>query len=327
MLKAIQGPKSAEKFIEKTKSLSEERSESTRIYEVTDLNDRKDIDQVFFDLNQEIRRGDFALISFENPLGRRQKIYKRFNPFFGFIYYNTIDLLLYRVLARMRKTRKIFLRLTQGKNQAISTPEVLGRVCSCNFDIESYQSQKGTTLVLIRKREEIREIPKSQQGIVIGLKRIGYQGKVITVWKIRTMSPYSEFLQSYLLSKHGTMEDGDKIINDFRVTRWGKTLRKIWIDEIPMLWNYLKGDLKLIGVRPLSKVKFQIYPKSLQAMRVQVKPGLLPPYYADLPTNQLEFYESEKRYTEKYLKAPFKTDVVYFLKIFYNIICKGHRSK
>jgi lipopolysaccharide/colanic/teichoic acid biosynthesis glycosyltransferase len=63
--------------------------------------------------------------------------------------------------------------------------------------------------------------------------------------------------------KYGSV-DGEKASIDFRVTRWGRTLRKLWIDELPMLINLFMGQIKIVGVRPLSKTKFDTYPKAVQ---------------------------------------------------------------
>ena len=112
-----------------------------------------------------------------------------------------------------------------------------------------------------------------------------------------------------------------------RVTGWGRVFRKFWIDELPMIWNLLRGDLKLIGVRPLSVSNFNTYPQYLQDKRTKVKPGLIPPMYRDLPKNEKEFYDSEERYIDSYLKAPLKTDIEYLLKALYNIFIKRARSR
>ena len=156
--------------------------------------------------------------------------------------------------------------------------------------------------------------------------RIGYKGKMITVYKLRTMHPYSEFIQDYVYTKHGTA-DGDKAINDFRVTTWGKVLRMFWLDELPMLFNLIKGDIKLVGVRPLSKSKYKMYPKELQKKRILFKPGLVPPFYADIPKTFDKHMASENKYLDAYSKAPFKTDFKYFFKASYNIIFRSARSK
>ena len=106
----------------------------------------------------------------------------------------------------------------------------------------------------------------------------------------------------------------------------GSFLRRFWIDEIPMLINFLKGDMKLVGVRPLSPHFFSLYSEDLQNLRTQFTPGLIPPFYADLPKTFDEIMESERIYLNLCKKSQFKTDVKYFFLALKNILFKGARS-
>ena len=69
------------------------------------------------------------------------------------------------------------------------------------------------------------------------------------------------------------------------------------------------------------------YPEYLQKLRIQFKPGLVPPYYADLPDSFEEVVESERLYLKKKQKNIIITDIQYFFRAIYNIIFKGARSK
>jgi hypothetical protein len=82
-----------------------------------------------------------------------------------------------------------------------------------------------------------------------------------------------------------------------------------------------------VGVRALSEHYLSLYPKDLQELRTKFKPGLIPPYYADLPKNFDEILESEKQYLLQKKESPFLTDFKYFWKVIYNIIFKGARSQ
>ena len=62
--------------------------------------------------------------------------------------------------------------------------------------------------------------------------------------------------------------------NDFRVTKVGKVLRKTKINELPQIINILKGDISLVGPRPLVTKTFSAYNKEVQAIIYKVKPGL-----------------------------------------------------
>ena len=138
------------------------------------------------------------------------------------------------------------------------------------------------------------------------------------------MHPYSEFIQEDVF-KQNKLNDAGKLANDFRLTNWGKFLRKYWIDELPQFLNFLKGDVVLIGPRALSK-HFSLYPKDLQLLRTSIRPGLIPPYYADMPKNFDEIIQSERSFLLKKAKNPNLTPIKYFFKSIFNIIIKGARS-
>ena len=104
-------------------------------------------------------------------------------------------------------------------------------------------------------------------------------------------------------------------------------MRALWIDELPMLLNWIKGDLKLVGVRPISEQYYSLYSKEHQERRIKYKPGLVPPFYADLPKSLKEIEASEEGYFDAYDKHPFRANWYYFWKAWYNIIFKNARSR
>ena len=63
-------------------------------------------------------------------------------------------------------------------------------------------------------------------------------------------------------------------------TSWGKFLRKYWIDEFPQLFNVIKGDMKLVGLRPVSETYFNELNEEFRKLRLTLKPGCIPPYVA-----------------------------------------------
>ncbi len=75
--------------------------------------------------------------------------------------------------------------------------------------------------------------------IIYSQERIGYKGKPFTMYKLRSMISDAE--------KDGPALSSD---NDPRITKWGKTMRKWRLDELPQLWNILLGDMSLVGPRP-----------------------------------------------------------------------------
>jgi len=85
-------------------------------------------------------------------------------------------------------------------------------------------------------------------------KRIGENGKEIRIWKFRSMVPNADEVLKELLKdpKYKTeWDENQKFSNDPRITKAGKILRKTSIDELPQFLNVLKGDMSLVGPRPL----------------------------------------------------------------------------
>ncbi|MDZ7821476.1 MAG: sugar transferase [Candidatus Marinimicrobia bacterium] len=162
-------------------------------------------------------------------------------------------------------------------------------------------------------------------GPFISLQRIGKNGKSIRIYKFRTMHPYAEYLQEYIYEQN-SLAKGGKLNNDFRISNWGKILRRTWIDELPQVINFLRGEIKLVGVRALSEHYLTLYPEAFREYRKQLKPGILPPFYVDLPETIEEIVASEIKYIESYKKYTILTDIKYGAIIFYNIIVRGERS-
>ncbi len=193
------------------------------------------------------------------------------------------------------------------------------------FRIITFIDEGQGLVVDIIKEKTIGFISDKKYSWLIKLPRTGKDGKRIFVYKFRTMQPYAEYLQDFVVDVNGLNSDGT-IRNDFRITKVGKFLRKYWLDEIPMILNFLNGDLKIIGFRPLSDVMLSAYPNDFVKVRNRYKPGLIPPYYVDRPKTFNEIIESEKRYIKRYENRGFITDIIYFFKFLNVLIFKGVRS-
>lgn len=94
--------------------------------------------------------------------------------------------------------------------------------------------------------------------------RIGYKNKKFKIWKFATMLKESPNLGSGSIT----------LRNDPRVMPVGRFLRKTKINELPQLFNILKGDMSIVGPRPLMEVDFMKYPAEVQKKVYSVKPGL-----------------------------------------------------
>lgn len=225
-------------------------------------------------------------------------------------------------------TRKFYNFVTDDRHRTYSHTEILGRICRAGFKIDHEENRFGYLRVVAVKRSEPLERNDSCVSPILRMKRIGKDGNKIEVYKFRTMHSYSQYLQDYVYEMNSLNHSG-KLANDFRVNIWGKILRPIWLDELPMLWNVFQGDMKWVGVRPLTEHFFSLYTPEMQALRTKVKPGMLPPFYYEKKTPQGldEIQASERRYIEAYLQRPFRTDWRYFWGTVFNILVKMKRSK
>lgn len=216
--------------------------------------------------------------------------------------------------------------MIHGRDRRIlSKCEVLGRLYFCGFKLVKMEEIDHKFYFLIKRIKAPLEDKNPSYGPVFKQKRIGENGKPIYLYKFRTMHPYSEYIHKYMLENNSLNSIG-KIKNDIRVPAWGRILRKYWIDELPMLVNFLQGDLRLIGVRPVSESFLSLYPDDLRRERLKFEPGLIPAIYAEKPHSIEEVWESEKKYLREFKKHPLKTDFVYFSKIVRNIVFRGMRS-
>lgn len=259
------------------------------------------------------------------PLERTRYKLRSKMPKFIFLSVYPIHFMFYRVFPKLPKIRHLYFVLTNGMNRVISKAEVFGRLNYSGYKITA-ENMIGNTLYFIAQKintVSTEEFPSYSP--IVKLKRVGLDGKIITIHKFRTMHPYSEFIQKDIFENHSLNPYG-KFKYDFRITSWGRLLRKLWIDELPQLYNWIRGDVTLVGVRALSEHYFSLYPKDLQELRTQLKPGLVPPYYADMPKNFDEIIESERKYLDKKKAKPFSTDFIYFFEALMNIVFRGARS-
>lgn len=94
--------------------------------------------------------------------------------------------------------------------------------------------------------------------------RIGKDGRRFVMWKFRTMVPDAEtLLDSHLSANEGARHEWDakqKLSFDPRVTRIGRLLRRTSLDELPQLFNVLRGEMSLIGPRPMMPCQQALYP-------------------------------------------------------------------
>lgn len=106
-------------------------------------------------------------------------------------------------------------------------------------------------------------------------RRVGKDGKLIYIWKFRTMVPNAEVILEEMLKEdhfRKEWEENQKFENDPRITKIGAILRKTSIDELPQLINVLRGDMSLVGPRPLVVGELEMH-NGLKLYN-KVKPGI-----------------------------------------------------
>jgi Undecaprenyl-phosphate galactose phosphotransferase WbaP len=110
-----------------------------------------------------------------------------------------------------------------------------------------------------------------------GHRRVGRNGKTFRCWKVRTMvTDAQERLEELLKNDpeaRAEWERDRKLRNDPRVTRLGNFLRKTSLDELPQIWNVLKGEMSLIGPRPVTEPELDMYGGKKWAY-LAVRPGI-----------------------------------------------------
>jgi lipopolysaccharide/colanic/teichoic acid biosynthesis glycosyltransferase len=288
------------------------------------LNEIGYLNGFLMNVNKNLPQGGRFVGCLETSSQRKNRILRRYPAFLNHLFY-LIDYLKYRVWPKLPGLNYFYFLCFGHTAQAIPEMEALGRLFAHGFDLLETVEEEGKLFFAVKKTGPPQEGIRDIYGPIIQLQRSGKNGKTIKVYKFRTMFAYAEYLQAYIYESNG-LQNGGKMHKDPRVNAMGVLLRKYWLDELPMLMNLLKGDLKLFGVRPISSHYLSLYPKAFQAYRKRFKPGLLPPFYADLPKTLDEIVASERRYLQAYERQPFLTDLRYFFQVLRNIFFKNVKS-
>ena len=289
------------------------------------LNNFRQINKHLEEINAKLSNNGILLGCFEtfHERAKKKNIYKI--PVLKQLYFG-FEFIFKRVFPKLPYLNKIYFITTKGKNRLLSKAESLGRLVSCGFDILDYKVINGLHYFAVKKIKEPAFDMSPSYGPLFKMKRVGKNGKIIGVFKLRTMHPYSEYLQDYVLNLNGYAETG-KPANDFRLVPYGKLLRRYWLDEFPQLINLIKGELKLVGCRPVSQRYLQDIPEEIRNLRLTQKPGCIPPYVAlNRKSSITSVLEAEKEYLEEKIRNPYFTDTKYFFKALYNIVIKNKRS-
>ena len=296
------------------------------LVDLTLLNDAKGINRRFCIVNQKLPDGGRYVCCYRPQEYIKSKILAKYpwgiNWFVYCLYFWHK-----RVLPRLMLTSRLYYDVNKGRKRMLSKTEVLGRLYYCGFAVDEIVPMGHIEYVFAHRTSQ--PYPQEQlkvYGPLIKLPRVCKNKEIRYFYKFRTMHPYAEYIQKYVFDARGGMDISDKSNDDWRITTWGKFMRKYWLDELPMLINWLKRDCKLVGVRPLSKTMFETYPKWLQDKRTLSKPGLIPPFYIDHPNTFDELFASEDKYLTEYLAHPLQTDIKYFFLTMKSILLRKTHS-
>ena len=105
-------------------------------------------------------------------------------------------------------------------------------------------------------------------------QRVGLKKRLFPMYKFRTMCDGAEFKLKEIEHLNETESPIFKIANDPRITRVGRILRKTSLDEVPQLFNVIRGHMSLVGPRPMSIRDVELFDKGIQRKRFSVWPGL-----------------------------------------------------
>lgn len=146
--------------------------------------------------------------------------------------------------------------------------------------------------------------------------RVGLNGRIFRIYKFRSMKMNADNLEDTLNENEIEQYFKEfKIVNDPRITRIGRVLRKTSLDEIPQFFNILKGDMSLIGPRPILKSELNKYYPANQDKLLKVRPGLTG-YWQSHGRNNVSYKNNARQNMELYYvdNCSFIFDIIIFLK-------------
>jgi undecaprenyl-phosphate galactose phosphotransferase len=121
------------------------------------------------------------------------------------------------------------------------------------------------------------KVRQSGRPVLFGHERIGRNARPFRCYKFRTMAPQADRLLAELLARdpqaRAEWARDFKLKNDPRITPIGRFLRRTSLDEIPQLWNVLKGEMSLVGPRPVVKAELERYGSQVDYY-LQARPGI-----------------------------------------------------
>jgi lipopolysaccharide/colanic/teichoic acid biosynthesis glycosyltransferase len=294
------------------------------------LNKVRRLDQYLGFCTQQLEFGGYLLVRYV-PLEFVTAGLRRYGVLFRPV--KLLHYLWYRAMPKIPVLDRVYSandswvdKVFRRRNRMLSKAEVWGRLSYWGLDVVTELRTDSDALVLARRMSPPTKNRRPSYYPVVALEKVALDGEIIRMHKIRTMYPFSEFIQKRIFQDHGLTATG-KFANDFRLTALGKFMRRYWLDEVPQLFDWLRGDIKLVGIRATSRHFLNLYPKHFLDYYLQIKPGLIPPIFDESTQGFDQIVDVELKYLKSYWTRPFATDVDYFLQTLRDIFFRGVRSK
>ena len=161
---------------------------------------------------------------------------------------------------------------------------------------------------------------KDKGGIFFKQERIGKDGKPFVIYKFRSMVHNAEELLEELLKDDkykNAWDENQKLENDPRITKIGRYLRKSSLDELPQILNVLKGEMSIVGPRPLVEGELEAHGGS--KLYWKVKPGITG-WWASHGRSDVDYDERLKMEYYYIRNMSFKLDLICIYKTFIAVI-------
>src|SRR3972149_4354289 len=136
-------------------------------------------------------------------------------------------------------------------------------------------------VLLVSSPRPLAVLEDSGRPVFFGQDRVGKAGRPFRAWKYRTMIREAEAALAEVLRRDAELrsqwEATQKLQDDPRLTRVGSLLRRLSLDELPQLWNVVRGEMSLVGPRPILEDQIGRYGDAID-LYYQVAPGLTGPW-------------------------------------------------
>jgi len=148
--------------------------------------------------------------------------------------------------------------------------------------------------------------------------RIGKHGRPFRFYKLRSMKRDAPKSRENIYAEKAGIAIRDS--NDPRITKIGKLLRRTHLDESPQFFNFLNGDLNLVGFRPIIREEYKKLPEDIKKMYDELGPGLVPVHYAcdPFPPTDEQMFQEYRDFYKMWKKDKTRASIEYMTRLLKN---------